>query len=222
MKAEEITFKSTDGNGTNENVRYRVLFSDIPEYAAEAWAKLAEGICPDEERPALEMEAVVTPDNQLEDIEVKYYFDDYVEFDLEDSDLETMKDEFKKIIGKEGAKLPDAYNYETGFLMGDGEWRDLAERIIQERIEEEKCDKKIERSRRLSEILAVERLCESIGYGNVMDIASGLWAIKEGSSMHVPSVEGYLTKEGKAVARAAINARIEEIKAFPDVLKTLC
>ena len=40
--------------------------------------------------------------------------------------------------------------------------------------------------------------------------------------MHVPSVEGYLTKEGKAVARAALNARIEEIKAFPDVLKTLC
>lgn len=216
MKAEEITFKSTDGNGTNGNVRYRVLFSDIPEYAAEAWAKLAEGICPDEEHPALEMEAVITPDNQLEDIEVKYYFDDYEEFELEDSDLETMKDEFKKIIEKEGAKLPDAYNYETGLLMGDGEWTDLAERI-----KEEKCDKKIERSRRLSEILAVERLCESIGYGNVMDIASGLWAIKEGSSMHVPSVEGYLTKEGKAVARAALNARIEEIKAFPDVLKTL-
>lgn len=84
------------------------------------------------------------------------------------------------------------------------------------------CDKKIERNRRLSEILAVERLCKSIGYGNVMDIASGLWAIKEGSSMNVPSVEGYLTKEGKAVARAALNARIEEIKAFPDVLKTLC
>ena len=55
-----------------------------------------------------------------------------------------------------------------------------------------------------------------------MDIASGLWAIKEGSSMHVPSLECYLSKEGKAVARAALNARIEEIKAFPYILKTLC
>lgn len=221
MKAEEITFKSTDGNGANGNVRYRVLFSGIPEYAAEAWTKLAEGICPDEELPALEMEAVITPDNQLEETEVKYYFDDYEEFELEDSDLETMKAEFKKIIKKEGDKLPDAYDYKTGLLMGDGEWMDLAERFKKEKCDKP-CDKKIERNRRLSEILAVERLCKSIGYGNVMDIASGLWAIKEGSSMNVPSVEGYLTKEGKAVARAALNARIEEIKAFPDILKTLC
>ena len=44
MKAEKITFKSTDGNRANGNVRYRVLFSGISEYATEAWIKLAEGI----------------------------------------------------------------------------------------------------------------------------------------------------------------------------------
>ena len=85
----------------------------------------------------------------------------------------------------------------------------------------EKRDMESKRNGRLSEILAVEELCESIGYGNVMDIASGLWAVKDGAPMHIPTVEAYLTAEGKEVAQAALNVRIEEIETFPDVLKRL-
>lgn len=67
---------------------------------------------------------------------------------------------------------------------------------------------------RKNEIARVKQLGETIGYGNLMDIASGLWAIKEGSPMHMPSVEGFLTEEGKEVATHQIEARIEELKGF--------
>ena len=82
----------------------------------------------------------------------------------------------------------------------------------------EKRDLEAKQNERLSEIFAVERLCKSIGYGNVMDIASGLWAVKEGVPMHVPSVEAYLTEEGKEVAQTALNARIEEITKLKHLL----
>lgn len=65
---------------------------------------------------------------------------------------------------------------------------------------------------RESEILEVKALGECIGYGNMMDIASALWAIKVGHPMHMPSVEGYMTEEGKEVAHCEINARLEELK----------
>jgi len=51
-----------------------------------------------------------------------------------------------------------------------------------------------------------------------MDIASGLWAIEEGVPMHVPTVEAYLTEDGKETARMALNARIEEIKELKHLL----
>ena len=65
---------------------------------------------------------------------------------------------------------------------------------------------------RRKEIAIVKQLGEEIGYGNLMDIASGLWAIKEGHPMHMPSVEGYMTEEGKEVAIHGIEAMMEELK----------
>lgn len=65
---------------------------------------------------------------------------------------------------------------------------------------------------RSEEIFAVKQLGEKIGYGNLMDVASGLWAIKVGHPMHIPSVEGFMTEEGKEVAIHGIEARIEELK----------
>ena len=64
---------------------------------------------------------------------------------------------------------------------------------------------------RLKELAAVYELCERIGYGNVMDIASALWAIKEGAPQHLPSVTGFMTEEGKEVALQSLAARVEEI-----------
>lgn len=81
-----------------------------------------------------------------------------------------------------------------------------------------KRDLEAKQNERLSEIFAVERLCKSIGYGNVMDIASGLWAVKEGVPMHIPAVEAYLTEEGEKVVQTALNARIEEITELKHLL----
>ena len=67
---------------------------------------------------------------------------------------------------------------------------------------------------RKDEIESVRLLCEKIGYGNLMDIASGLWAIKEGHPMHIPSVEGFMTEEGRKVAITGIEDRITELKKF--------
>lgn len=64
------------------------------------------------------------------------------------------------------------------------------------------------------EIAKVRQLGEAIGYGNLMDIASGLWALCEGSPMHMPSVEGFMTEEGKEVALHQVEARIAELKAL--------
>lgn len=65
---------------------------------------------------------------------------------------------------------------------------------------------------RRDEIESVRILSEIIGYGNLMDIASGLWAIKAGHPMHMPSVEDFMTEEGKEVAIHGIEARITELK----------
>jgi len=73
---------------------------------------------------------------------------------------------------------------------------------------------------RLDEIKAVKQLGEAIGYGNMMDIASALWCQKMTEKigkpciMHIPTVEGYLTEEGKEVAYADINARLDELKSL--------
>jgi hypothetical protein len=65
---------------------------------------------------------------------------------------------------------------------------------------------------RKEEIAQVEQLGEAIGYGNLMDIASGLWALKEGSPTHMPSVKGFMTEEGKKVALQQLDARLTELK----------
>lgn len=59
-------------------------------------------------------------------------------------------------------------------------------------------------NRRKEEIQRVKQLGEMIGYGNMMDIASALWALKLekaygfSSGAHIPTVEPFLTEEGKA------------------------
>lgn len=65
---------------------------------------------------------------------------------------------------------------------------------------------------RKEEIARVEQLGEAIGYGNLMDIASGLWALKEGKPMHMPSVKGFMTEEGKKVSLQQLDARLTELK----------
>lgn len=128
MKASEISFKSTECQCVDmykDAVMYRVLITDIPDYLCKEWLGYAEGICVENESPAVEMEAILLPNGELDGIEVKYYFDDYVEFDVEDRDLEEMQSLFKKLCESEGAKFPDAYDAESGELMGDGDWEDL-------------------------------------------------------------------------------------------------
>lgn len=100
---------------------------------------------------------------------------------------------------------PEKYEYSKKFMEEHG--------LISDVIDDE-----AKQNERLSEIFSVERLCKSIGYGNVMDIASGLWAVKEGVPMHVPAVEAYLTEEGKKVVQTALNARIEEITELKHLL----
>lgn len=76
---------------------------------------------------------------------------------------------------------------------------------------------------RLDEIKAVKQLGEAIGYGNMMDIASALWSKKVTKQtgrpcmMHIPTVEGYLTEEGKEVAHVGLNARLEELKKLENI-----
>lgn len=65
---------------------------------------------------------------------------------------------------------------------------------------------------RKEEITKVKQLGETIGYGNLMDIASGLWALKEGNAMHIPTVECLLTEDGKEIAICQLKARISELK----------
>lgn len=67
---------------------------------------------------------------------------------------------------------------------------------------------------RKEEIDAVKKLGVEIGYGNLMDIASGLWALSEGHPMHIPTVEGFMTTEGKNIALQGVTVRVNELKSF--------
>lgn len=72
--------------------------------------------------------------------------------------------------------------------------------------------------RRKEEIQIVKNIGKMIGYGNMMDIASALWAldlernhgIRGGA--HIPTVEPFLTKEGKKNAKESLDFRMEELK----------
>lgn len=71
---------------------------------------------------------------------------------------------------------------------------------------------------RKAEIQKIKELGKTIGYGNIMDIASALWTlelerlhgIKNGA--HIPTVEQFLTEEGKEVAKESLQFRLDELK----------
>lgn len=71
---------------------------------------------------------------------------------------------------------------------------------------------------RKSEILEVKALGERIGYGNLMDIASALWTLKlertHGikNGAHIPTVEPFLTEEGKESSKELLKFRLDELK----------
>lgn len=69
------------------------------------------------------------------------------------------------------------------------------------------------------EILAVKRLGEEIGYGNMMDIASALWAMKLSDEKtiricHVPTVQSRMKKRDWERTKEEILCRMEEIKSY--------
>lgn len=72
---------------------------------------------------------------------------------------------------------------------------------------------------RKREILAVKRLGEEIGYGNMMDIASALWTMKLSDDrytriMHVPTVKPFIKKKEWERIEQEVLGRIEEIKNY--------
>lgn len=72
---------------------------------------------------------------------------------------------------------------------------------------------------RKREILAVKRLGEEIGYGNMMDIASALWTMKLSDDeytriMHVPAVKPFIKKKEWERIEQEVLGRIEEIKNY--------
>lgn len=72
---------------------------------------------------------------------------------------------------------------------------------------------------RKQEIIAVKELGEAIGYGNLMDIASALWAMKLSGDgveriMHVPAVEPCMKKKEWERTRKGVLGRMEEIKSY--------
>lgn len=151
MKLLEMTFKSTAcrheeelikklddlhcGASIKECTLYRVLFTDLPEYLKEQWLNHARGICV--EKPGIELEAIVLPDGGVYDYEFKYYFDEYVTFDVKEEDVHTMCDMFTAFCLEHGDEYPDAYNESTGFDIGDGDWMELRD-IYRPRVEKAK------------------------------------------------------------------------------------
>ena len=78
---------------------------------------------------------------------------------------------------------------------------------------------------RKQEIIAVKELGEVIGYGNLMDIASALWAMKLSGDgveriMHVPTVETCIKKKEWERTRKGVLGRVEEIKSYGICFKT--
>lgn len=71
---------------------------------------------------------------------------------------------------------------------------------------------------RKSEILLVKEIGERIGYGNMMDIASALWTLKLErlygikNGAHIPTVEPFLTEEGKETSKKSLDFRLYELK----------
>lgn len=155
MKLLEMTFKSTAcrhdeklikewdklhcGSSVKEGTLYRVLFTDLPEYLKEQWMKYGEDICTDREmrEPCIELEAILIPDEDMCDYEFKYYFDEYVTFDVNEEDAHTMCDMFTAFCLEHGDEYPDAYNESTGFDIGDGDWMELRD-INRPRVEKAK------------------------------------------------------------------------------------
>lgn len=151
MKLLEMTFKSTAcrheeelikklddlhcGASIKECTLYRVLFTDLPEYLKEQWLNHARGICV--EKPGIELEAILIPDGGVYDYEFKYYFDEYVTFDVKEEDVHTMCDMFTAFCLEHGDEYPDAYNESTGFDIGDGDWMELRD-IYRPRVEKAK------------------------------------------------------------------------------------
>lgn len=140
MKIVRMTFKSTacrtnvdlikewekytKATSIKEGTIYRVLFTDLPEYLENKWRECAEGICPEIEKPGLELEAVLMPNGDMCGYEFKYYFDDYITFDVEEEDAKEMCDLYTNFCLKHGGKYPDAYDANEGFNVGDGDWED--------------------------------------------------------------------------------------------------
>ncbi len=76
------------------------------------------------------------------------------------------------------------------------------------------------KTKRMQEILKVKELGEKIGYGNMMDIASALWAIRATQEFrretiaYVPAMESCMKKEAWNRTRKEILMRMEEIKGY--------
>ena len=124
MKVKEITRKCSKTN-YERGTLYRVSFTDIPDYAKNMWRENSAGTHMTLTEPILEMQAVITPNKKLHDDSVGYQFNSYVEFRLEAIDTIQMADDFIKTVESEGNMLPDAYNPQTGEIMGDIEWNKL-------------------------------------------------------------------------------------------------
>lgn len=111
MKVRKMTLKSTSCRNKYKNgILYRILFSNIPEYAKEKWLKEAKRSGIETESPMLEMEAVLMPNEDLYDIEIKYYFNDgYIDFDLDENDEKEMFDMFVAYCKRYGEDFPDSF-----------------------------------------------------------------------------------------------------------------
>ena len=127
------------GSSVKEVTLYRVLFTDLPEYLKEQWMDYAEGICAHSEmrKPCIELETIFIPDGDMCNYEFKYYFDEYVTFDVKEEDAHTMCDMFTAFCLEHGDEYPDAYNESTGFDMGNGDWIELRD-IYRPRVMEAK------------------------------------------------------------------------------------
>lgn len=155
MKLSEMTFKSTAcrhdeelikewdklhcGSSITEGTLYRVLFTDLPEYLKEQWMNYARDMCGDSEtgNPAIELEAIFIPDGDMCNYEFKYYFDEYVTFDVKEEDAHIMCDMFTAFCLEHGDEYPDAYDEPTGRDLGDIEWIELRD-IYKPRVMEAK------------------------------------------------------------------------------------
>lgn len=76
---------------------------------------------------------------------------------------------------------------------------------------------------RQCEIEAVRKLGEEIGYGNMMDIASALWAINmtmytgKDAICHVPTILECMKKKDAKQKAEEVRCRVNEIKAVLNI-----